>query len=229
MARSITIKAGDTLADVALAAYGNTEYAQKLAAYNGITNPNLLFVGEQIELPAKSLLEDAKPRSAARKALNPPHGYAAICKTFGNITEYIGEDGHLRTDWEAEMLAAAAIPFSMPLSWDRGKRVKAIYCHKLLTPIVSDLFGAIQRAGLQSQIKSFGGCFNYRPKRQASKLSTHCWGISIDINPETNLQGSTGDIHPELVDLFRNAGFIWGGYWSGKHRDPMHFQYCTGY
>ena len=32
-----------------------------------------------------------------------------------------------------------------------------------------------------------------------------------------------------LVALFKQAGFTWGGDWKGRERDPMHFQFCTGY
>lgn len=49
------------------------------------------------------------------------------------------------------------------------------------------------------------------------------------LNPETNRQGSAEDMHPEIVALFREYGFKWGGDWSGKSKDTMHFQYCTGY
>ncbi len=76
---------------------------------------------------------------------------------------------------------------------------------------------------------SFGGCFAYRPQRTGSKLSTHSWGIAIDLNPATNQQGSDGNMDPKLVEIFRCARFQWGGDWKGKARDPMHFQFCTGY
>jgi hypothetical protein len=31
------------------------------------------------------------------------------------------------------------------------------------------------------------------------------------------------------VAAFKRSGFAWGGDWSGANKDPMHFQYCTGY
>ena len=43
-----TVVAGDTLSKIA-AKYGTTY--QKLAAYNGITNPNIIRVGQKIKIP----------------------------------------------------------------------------------------------------------------------------------------------------------------------------------
>src|SRR5450755_1789358 len=91
------------------------------------------------------------------------------------------------------------------------------------------LFGHIHERGLEARITSFGGCFTFRPQRTGSKLSTHSWGIAMDLNSESNPQGSDGDMDSELIDIFRHAGFEWGGNWPGKIRDPMHFQFCTGY
>lgn len=46
-----TVKSGDTLSAIA-AKYGTTY--QKLAAYNGISNPNVIHVGQKIKIPGKS-------------------------------------------------------------------------------------------------------------------------------------------------------------------------------
>ena len=32
-----------------------------------------------------------------------------------------------------------------------------------------------------------------------------------------------------MARTYERAGFAWGGDWSGAGKDPMHFQYCTGY
>jgi hypothetical protein len=98
-----------------------------------------------------------------------------------------------------------------------------------LVEIFPEVFAKIEKKGLKSKIRTFGGCYNYRPKRTSGKLSTHSWGIGIDLNPETNAQGKPGDMHPGVVEIFREFGFKWGGDWSGKSKDPMHFQFCTGY
>jgi hypothetical protein len=54
-------------------------------------------------------------------------------------------------------------------------------------------------------------------------------GIAIDLNSETNQQGTKGSMDANLVAVFQSAGFSWGGAWEGKTKDPMHFQFCTGY
>ncbi|HZP16723.1 MAG TPA: M15 family metallopeptidase, partial [Terriglobales bacterium] len=73
------------------------------------------------------------------------------------------------------------------------------------------------------------GCFAFRPQRMGGRLSTHSWGIAIDLNPESNAQGTAGSMDRGVVEIFKSAGFAWGGNWQGRCRDPMHFQFCTGY
>ncbi len=158
-----------------------------------------------------------------------PHGLNEIIATFGDIHEYVGTDGELDPRWEADFLARVNLPFPLRLAWDLSRTITQMTCHRRMTGIYASVFTSVQQSGLQTRVASFGGCFAYRPQRTGSKLSTHSWGIAIDLNPATNPQGSDGDMDPELVEIFRCAGFEWGGDWKGKTRDPMHFQFCTGY
>jgi D-alanyl-D-alanine carboxypeptidase len=159
----------------------------------------------------------------------PPHGLDQIVSTFGDIFGYIRKDHTLDPRWQTEQLATLSLPFPIVLSWDRSRHVERITCHKLLKPTFEEVFQAILKAGLESKITSFGGCFSFRPQRSGTKLSTHSWGIAIDLNPESNVQGTAGDIDPSIVAIFTKAGLAWGGDWQGRARDPMHFQFCTGY
>jgi len=158
-----------------------------------------------------------------------PHGIDEIVRVFGNIQEYIGPDGRLAPRWQADFLATLNLPFPLRLAWDSSRTITRMTCHRLMTSAFASAFGSIQQRGLQTLVTGFGGCFAFRPQRSGSKLSSHCWGIAIDLNPESNAQGSTGNMSAELIDIFRSAGFEWGGDWQGKVRDPMHFQFCTGY
>ena len=162
-------------------------------------------------------------------SLSVPNGIAQVLSTFGNIHDYIQEDGTLDVRWQTEMLARVNLPFPMTLSFDPSKTILSFTCHKLLVPIFGDVFSKLQTGGLQAKVTSFGGCFAFRPQRTGTVLSTHSWGIAIDLNPITNQQGTLGDMDAGVIELFRENGFEWGGEWSGKTKDPMHFQYCTGY
>ena len=55
-ASSYTVKKGDTLWGIARRTYGDGTLAWKLASYNGIKNANLIYPGQKVTLPDKSLL-----------------------------------------------------------------------------------------------------------------------------------------------------------------------------
>jgi len=163
------------------------------------------------------------------QGMAPPRGLQQIMETFGDIFRFIRDDGTIDARWEKEILVAIDLPFAIPLSWNVAQSVQKILCHKKLGSTLSHVFEDIAGRGLGKHIVTFGGCYNFRVKRKSEKLSTHSWGIAIDLNPETNQQGKSGDMHSAIVDIFKQYGFTWGGDWPGRSKDPMHFQFCTGY
>lgn len=86
-------------------------------------------------------------------------------------------------------------------------------------------------------ITKIGGTFNYRKISGTERLSTHAYGITMDINVsksnywqwdckcknEDGVRGYRNKIPYELVKIFEKHGFIWGGRW--RHYDTMHFEY----
>jgi N-acetylmuramoyl-L-alanine amidase len=61
--RRVTVAAGDTLSAIALRVYGSEDYTAPLAAANGISQPDLIRVGQELMLPAS--LAAGGGRSAA--------------------------------------------------------------------------------------------------------------------------------------------------------------------
>jgi hypothetical protein len=161
--------------------------------------------------------------------VDAPKGLEQIAATFGDVRKYILHDGTLDPRWQSESLASVTLPFPLILSFDESKTITHFSCHKLLGGVFVDVFAKIVSAGLQNKLTSFGGCFAFRPERTGTKLSTHCWGIAVDLNPQSNQQGSAGDMDAGVIEVFRAAGFEWGGDWTGTTRDGMHFQFCSGY
>ncbi len=159
----------------------------------------------------------------------PPHGLEQVIATFGDIFAYVGEDHTLDPIWQIDQLATIPLLFPIALSWDRSRQLERRTCHKLLRGRFEAVFLAIHEGGLRSKITSSGGCFSFRPQRNGTELSTHSWGIAIDFNPESNLQGECGEYGPRSRFHLPAIGVHAGGEWQGKARDPMHFQYYTGY
>ncbi|MCL6542070.1 MAG: M15 family metallopeptidase [Roseiflexus sp.] len=158
-----------------------------------------------------------------------PNGYEEMINQFGNIRNYMFEDGTLDSvRWETEYLDFCNLPFSMKLAWNNSYSVKRFRCHKLLVNLFEYIFSQIYLCSLEDSCKYFGGCYHFRAMKNSKKLSTHCWGIAIDLNPETNLLGSKGDMNPEIVKIFEDNGFVWGGRFTNMP-DPMHFQFVKGY
>lgn len=54
--QTYVVKKGDTLSAICRKYYGNAALYAKLSSYNSIKNPNLIYVGQVIKLPDKSLL-----------------------------------------------------------------------------------------------------------------------------------------------------------------------------
>ena len=163
----------------------------------------------------------------------PPAGLAEINATFGNIMDYVKlmPNGSmlLSPEFEQIHICSLELPFSVRLVGNTDVIITRIRCHKLLREHFKLIFDKILDEGLQGAIKSFGGCFNFRQKRSGTGLSTHSWGIAIDLNPETNRAGTKGDLDHGIISIFKDAEFVWGGEWIGHTRDPMHFQFCSGY
>jgi len=86
---------------------------------------------------------------------------------------------------------------------------------------------AIKDKGLGGVLKTYDGCFNIRAVRGSSLVSTHAYGLGIDINASLNpLGGSNGDFvkHLDVVKCFLDQAIDWGGNFRGR-KDQMHFSY----
>ena len=103
-----------------------------------------------------------------------------------------------------------------------------IYCNRDMVKPLQKAFENIIERCLQSEVKTWDGCFNVRLIRGSSDpddWSLHSWGIAIDINAAWNGLGKTPQMSAALVKCFTDAGFDWGGTW--KRKDGMHFQLST--
>lgn len=155
-----------------------------------------------------------------------------------NVPSYYGKielsnDGRPTERWEARSLTKVLAPYPLRLAWAPDTVVRKITCHRLLAPsLLQCLARILEHYGSLEAVSAagmdlYGGCYNFRPMRGGTNLSMHSYGIAIDLDPDRNAlnrkwEKGKGMMPLEVVRIFREAGWTWGGDW---HRaDCMHFQ-----
>jgi hypothetical protein len=89
-----------------------------------------------------------------------------------------------------------------------------VRCHRA---VIEDLEAAIEEivaVGLDEHLAPhrYGGChYPRRIRPDTDRLSSHSWGISIDINVDLDQPG-LGPVPPDaIIEIFGRHGFRWGG------------------
>ena len=168
------------------------------------------------------------------KLAKVPAGIAEIKRYYGDPEDH--QTGELDGDFLLEQTKIVDLPYHLRLSWRPEKRVARIRVHKkvagALVDALEEILDAVGEDYLEDKkLNYLGGVFHYRKMVAYDALSTHSWGIAIDLNPHKAGYGRTpATQHRAIVHAFKSRGFEWGGDWPpGWTSDPMHFQACTGY
>lgn len=128
------------------------------------------------------------------------------------------------------------LPFPFKIDWNDVEQVASFRCQeKVATPLTGIFADAARHFGeaefRRLRLDRWGGCFNYRKMRGGEALSTHAWGVAVDLDPSRNQLRWASDraafARPEYAPWWRivmahgavPAGFAWG-------RDWMHFQFA---
>lgn len=126
-------------------------------------------------------------------------------------------------------LTSFTFPYPM---YYMGKRVLTSRCHYLVKDSllrilgrVGDRFGHLP--GVMEEAQDYGGIYNNRLMRGAtSTLSTHAWGIAIDLDADDNYLKAhwptVADMPLEIIVEFVREG--WYSIGASEERDAMHFQ-----
>ncbi len=156
-----------------------------------------------------------------------PVGLDGIIRVYGALE--FGPDGRPTLAWERKHLGLFELPYALDNDViPGGHQVTHLYCHRLVGPIFQAVFTEIADAGLAEHAMGYGGCFNVRTQRgSATKLSTHAWGIALDLNPADNPRGGPDHQHPSVTAIFTRHGFVHGAAFPTP--DAMHYQACAGY
>lgn len=136
--------------------------------------------------------------------------------------------GSIEITTPADWVASHIVEFDHEILRILGRRPQPV--NRLVKPHLQAVFDEIVARGLDSRILSFDGAFISRYKNWdvTQELSSHTWGIAIDLNQRFNrsgsepaLPGAIGCLR-ELVPIFNSRGYAWGGHF--RLRDGMHFE-----
>lgn len=155
-----------------------------------------------------------------------PNSLEQLYAVYGDPRSYLDDEGKPTAAWESVVLRRVELPSALALSWTESSVATHVRVHRLLVPTFVSVFEDLVAADLWRYIHELGGTYEWRRARGSQKLSTHCWGIAIDLNPTENKLGTRGRMPRAIVEVFEAHGFFHGALWTRP--DPMHFQYCRG-
>lgn len=101
----------------------------------------------------------------------------------------------------------------------------SVWVHRELAPVVGTLMAETEKRGYHLHN---GQCWGYacRAIRGKTAPSNHSWGLAVDFNAPSNPMASTliTDMPAWMPKLWADAGFRWGGTYSGR-KDAMHYEF----
>lgn len=165
--------------------------------------------------------------------------------TYEKLNSYYGNPanpvGGFDQDWYDRNIEMIDVPFFMRTTWQPYDTITRLRVHKKAKPIFEDALKRIHLHRGEGYLVNRGynycaGTYNFRKITGGNKLSTHSWGISIDLNPHLSpyrKKGTTrtpeGPVNmwvndqPEfIINIMLELGF------DSFEFDGMHFQLCRG-
>lgn len=166
-------------------------------------------------------------KPAGAKALSS----RARAELFGEIeyehipTEHNREKVECINGWNTENVKKVHIPELIPI-----KGSSDVWFHVLGHEQLKRLFAELAEKGLLQDILSWGGSYCMRLIRGSkTRLSSHAWASSFDINMSWNRLGRTPAPEGEkgsvvaIAEIAYKHGFFWGGHFNNRP-DGMHFE-----
>lgn len=129
------------------------------------------------------------------------------------------------------------LAYPMRLAWDLNTVINTFGCHRVVASSMEHIFAeTLAQYGIDKikelRLDRFGGCLNVREIRGGNFLSTHAWGIAVDLDPANNQlrwgRGKATLSRPEYEpfwEIVESTGAVSLG--RKKNYDWMHFQFAT--
>lgn len=132
--------------------------------------------------------------------------------------------------WARENLTT--IPVEKLPHWPllAGKAVSGVTVHRLVAVPLIATWAEVIRRGLAGRLRTFNGSFapRHMGHSRARPLSVHAFGAALDFDAAWNAYGvplAQQQIDRDVIRVFQECGWEWGGLWSDPYEDGMHLQW----
>ena len=138
-----------------------------------------------------------------------------------SLRRFYGEPGD-----ESQLVS---ITFPYPMFYG-GKRVTTTRVHRKcaasLLRVLTNIRDHLPDRGIMEEAEDYGGCFNFRFKREGSSYSLHAYGAAIDLDDDDNTFRDhwpmKADMPLEIMEEFAREGWVSAGAFWGY--DAMHHE-----
>lgn len=121
-------------------------------------------------------------------------------------------------------------PIQLDFAWFPASHV---FLNNIFKSMLFQSFTAVQKAGVQKEIHSYGGCLVPRNVRGSNSISAHAYGAAMDMNTSedpmvikdfNNITPADrlGKWSSTFVNAMTSSGIFFGGNFKTRP-DPMHF------
>lgn len=104
----------------------------------------------------------------------------------------------------------------------------SVQAHDLVSPCLQAVAADWKSQNINYKVRMMG-CYRASDGGGTGHIgdaSYHVYGAACDINWDTNPYGGAAhDMPPEVVKIFRDHGFLWGGDYQSATKDWMHFEW----
>lgn len=109
-----------------------------------------------------------------------------------------------------------------------GSDGQEIHVNPVILPALKEVAAGLKAEAANGRVYQIDSVWAFTPRTigGSHQLSRHALGLAIDINPATNPHSDEliTDMPEWFVDIWRDAGFCWGGDWRFS-KDAMHFSW----
>lgn len=101
--------------------------------------------------------------------------------------------------------------------------------NRLVIPLMRAMLDDLRKSGYQPHPGWCWGYANRDIRGLPGVKSNHSWGLALDVDAPVNPMTSDGRVHtvlpPNAGRIAKRYGFLWGGDYTGRRKDPMHFEF----